>query len=531
METLPRVLIVEDELLDEYLLNLTSDQYVLAGTRRLEEALTTIEQQPFDVIVTDLQLFEHADGGMRVAQKAKEVDATTGVIIVTGIGREFAAQQAIRRLGVRDFLQKPVDFPTCRRRIHEAILDRRHRLEAIEAAGRGVFAPIRNPYTPGRSLSTGSEMFYGRDEVFDFIRNNLGRQPRSNHLTLIGPTRIGKTSILQQLAARLGDQFVPVYINCQGLGVDAGMPAFYLQISRTIYHALQTGRFDVSGIPLLSEKDLGSLPSITFTELFLPAVCEALGKVTLVLCLDEFEELHNKVQRGRLDAAVFDLLSDLMQTQEQIAFILTGTRCLEEWDENCWDGASLLSQTISRRIGLLTPEMARRLIEEPVAYCGMHYPPEVMELLLKTCGGHPYLTQLLCGVLVNQRNEQCRNEISPEDVQRAIATVIGEPQPGFFWHSLNLYQQAVLYMACQAVHSGRSITAEEIETQLEAAALPLHTWPERVSRRLHEMALYELLCEHIHPVAAHYTLAFDLLGAWVRRNITLDQLREKMQHE
>jgi ActR/RegA family two-component response regulator len=535
MNDKPQVLVIEDdaETLADYLLNLRSDEYHLTGACSLEEAIAALEQQAFDVVVTDLELFNRPDGGMLIIERAKALDATIGAIMVTGVGGVADANHAIRELGARGFFRKPLDFAACRRRMHQAIMERRYRLAAIEAADQGGFVPMRNPYVAGKSLSRGSTMFYGRDQVFDFVRDNIGEPPRHNHLALIGPRRIGKTSILQQLPERLEPSyFLPVYINCQSFGIDPGMPAFFLHLSRRIHRSLQEQGVDVSSLPVLDETDLVSIPTLTFTDTFLPRLLQVLEDRSLVLCLDEFEELENKVQRGRLDVAVFECLRELMQTEGQIICILAGTRRLEELGAMSQVATSILDMVVYRRIGVLPPELARRLIEEPVEYSGMYYLEEAIERLQRATGGHPYLIQLLCGVLVNRRNEQRRNEMTLDDVNAAIAAVVEGPEPGFFWKTLTSHQQVVLIAACWLAPNGEPVTSHDIEAQLGAFSLSYQGWPTSVIRLLDELALQELLRKRIvGGWTPQYTLAFDLLSAWVRRHKAIDQIREDIEHD
>jgi ActR/RegA family two-component response regulator len=531
----PQVLLVEDdgETLADYLRNLRSDEYGLTGVRSLEEASAALAQTRFDVVVTDLELFDRPDGGMQVLRAAKALDATTGVIMVTGVGGQPDAHRAILELGAREFLYKPLDFTVCCRRIHEAILERRRRLATIEAAARGAFIRIANPYMAGKALGRGSKMFYGRAEVFGFVRDNLSASSHPSHLALVGPRRIGKTSILQQFPERLDPSaFLAVYINCQSLGIDPGMPAFFLKLSRQICGSLQANGVDVSGLAPLTESDLRQAPALTFTDTFLAQVWRALGSRRLLFCLDEFEELEHSVRRGRLDAVVFDFLRELMRSEERIVCILAGTRRLEELGDASQEAGSILDMVAYRRIGVLRPELARRLIEEPVADHGMGYQEEAITQVQHATGGHPYLIHLLCGALVNRRNEQQRDEMTLEDVDAAIAAVIEGPQPGFFWETLTPYQQAVLIAASWLVLKMEPITSHSIAAQLQAFGLSWADWSTPIVGLLHQLALEELLREETSGGQTfQYRLAFDLLGDWVRRHKAIDQIRKDIDHD
>ena len=62
--------------------------------------------------------------------------------------------------------------------------------------------PHVNPYIAGSPI-TGTEMFYGREDVFSFIKRNLTGLHRDTPIVLYGQRRTGKTSVLYQLHRHL----------------------------------------------------------------------------------------------------------------------------------------------------------------------------------------------------------------------------------------------------------------------------------------------------------------------------------------
>src|SRR5436305_992252 len=70
----------------------------------------------------------------------------------------------------------------------------------------------RNPYDPQRP-ATDPARFFGRDEVFAFIRQHLIAGRRAQAVALIGQRGTGKTSVLLQLPNRIEARFVTAYID------------------------------------------------------------------------------------------------------------------------------------------------------------------------------------------------------------------------------------------------------------------------------------------------------------------------------
>ena len=108
------------------------------------------------------------------------------------------------------------------------------------------------------------------------------RRPQDNAILLYGQRRIGKTSILQHLAARLPREgsYYPIYFDLQD---KAAWPLerVLVDLACAIAHAL--------GQP---DPDLGLEPDSTFREKWLPSVLDSLPEdCSLVLLFDEFDVL------------------------------------------------------------------------------------------------------------------------------------------------------------------------------------------------------------------------------------------------
>lgn len=104
------ILLVDDEqlIVDSLARELTCGGGDLAVTRALggDEGIRQINNQCFDVVVTDVQM--PGTDGFQVLRAAKQKDAQTMVIILTGHASLEVAIDALRT-GADDFLQKPCD--------------------------------------------------------------------------------------------------------------------------------------------------------------------------------------------------------------------------------------------------------------------------------------------------------------------------------------------------------------------------------------------------------------------------------------
>ncbi len=104
-----RILIVDDEprigeFLDEFL---TEQGYEVFFADNGVDALALVKHARPHIVLLDVKM--SGMNGLEVLQRIKEVDTTTGVIMVTALQEEETGRQALR-LGAVDFITKPIDF-------------------------------------------------------------------------------------------------------------------------------------------------------------------------------------------------------------------------------------------------------------------------------------------------------------------------------------------------------------------------------------------------------------------------------------
>ncbi len=298
-----------------------------------------------------------------------------------------------------------------------------------------AFHPVPIPYVPGTPLSAESPVFFGRSEVFSWVHEKLciPAPSQKNVLVLHGGWHVGKTSILIQLEGgplgartREGIDFpvYPIFITLQAIP-DAGTSNFLFAIADAIRSALRNR--NVACGPA-DEAAFGKFPYRAFTR-FLAAAHESFTgdqAGLIVLMLDEFELLYQRVQRGKIDEDVFPYLRSLMQHQQGVTFVLAGRHTLEEIESHF--KTPLYNVSLHKEIGFLADDEAERLIREPVKESGVTYGDWVVRKIRNLTGGHPYLIQQLCYNCIERLNEAARGyEVTDEYLQSAIETVL---QPG-----------------------------------------------------------------------------------------------------
>ena len=71
---------------------------------------------------------------------------------------------------------------------------------------------LSNPYVAGSPVSR-PEMFFGRSDVFEFVRSALVGQHQDNIIVLYGKRRTGKTSVLYQMHRNLDPRYLPILVD------------------------------------------------------------------------------------------------------------------------------------------------------------------------------------------------------------------------------------------------------------------------------------------------------------------------------
>lgn len=94
-----------------------------------EEAIELLRQQPFDAMFTDIRMAEM--DGLRLVREARALHPYLICVIITAFDRFQYAQEALR-LGVEDFLVKPLSEQTMRARVREVIDKHRKLLQDKE---------------------------------------------------------------------------------------------------------------------------------------------------------------------------------------------------------------------------------------------------------------------------------------------------------------------------------------------------------------------------------------------------------------
>jgi two-component system response regulator PilR (NtrC family) len=113
------ILVVDDDdVIRDTLCELLSGEYACQTADTAEQALTKLQAQPFDVVLTDISM--PGLTGMELLSRVRRLYPDTPVIIISGLADEEQAQSLIE-LGAFDYLLKPFRLEVVENSVRRAV--------------------------------------------------------------------------------------------------------------------------------------------------------------------------------------------------------------------------------------------------------------------------------------------------------------------------------------------------------------------------------------------------------------------------
>ena len=304
-----------------------------------------------------------------------------------------------------------------------------HRRRVGEAIKRGY-----NPYISGEPVRRG-EMFFGRHALLQRIVSTL----HNNSIMIHGERRIGKTTLLYQLASTLRQiqdhdfWFVALYIDLEGTTESS---FFHLLIEEIAHHVAALDNLDPASTATLERLLYHSLPDSLYSDREFSRdlrqilhLLEAYGaqrsphrQLRLILLMDEMDTL------SRFNHLIQQQLRRIFMREFAVSLgaVVAGVEINKEWErvESPWFN---LFNEIS--IQPFTPQEAALLLVEPVRGYYL-YEPAAMEFIVAQSEGRPYRLQQYGMEAVNEMLRHKRRRITYRDAQAAHAIIQSIPLLG-----------------------------------------------------------------------------------------------------
>jgi HEAT repeat protein len=386
----------------------------------------------------------------------------------------------------------------------------------------GQYTPIpTSPYVMGPPVKT-EHMFYGRQDVFDWIRGNISGVFQQNILVLQGERRMGKTSILYQLINRPpAPQHVCVLYSLE-LTMIRSLADVLFDLAAKICEVMTDLGLKV-GAPRQAKFQEDAQRSL---QRFLDRAEGALGERRLLVLIDEIDILISKVEQQVVSDDVFHLLRGLWQHRNKMAFIVTGAYKVREMLS---DSRSILFHVAkSYSISYLDRGEAEALIVEPVSE-HLTYDNMVVDKIIRVTACHPYFIQYICDELVKLAQKVRKNWVYLPDIDVVLQKVIQDDNAvlrSTIYDPLTPAERRVLAALASVTDDRRILVPAETVVQM-LNRLELSIPGKDLLNALHALRERDLVIERRMGQTLQYGFKMDLIRMWLQQNDMLLRLSQE----
>jgi len=227
---------------------------------------------------------------------------------------------------------------------------------------------------PGRTL------IIGREDVFSWIKRHITPNSSAMPLILHGPTGIGKTTVIGQLAnAKLTKTALVIAIDMETL-IDLSMRDFLWTLSKRMYSGLKAL---VPSMPELEKRMVVLHPEQAFWNYFWSPLLRATRGKHLLIAWDNVDKFTYRAEETHPDEHFLDYIYRMRQSASNITYLFAiGTRPSAISD----DRFSPFELSLSYRLRRFQLDETRRLISKAIS--STVYSP-VADFIHTLTGGHP----------------------------------------------------------------------------------------------------------------------------------------------
>ena len=381
------------------------------------------------------------------------------------------------------------------------------------------FQQIDNPYFTGNPVR-GSKVFFGREDDFDYLEQRLISESEGIVLLFVGGRRSGKTSIMFQiLDGRLGPDFLPVFIDMQQMAGVNNDSEFLLRLAQVTLERAQDDRL----VPDYYDFSSGN-PILTLDRL-LEDIGQVFSNRRLVFLVDEAEILRDKVAAGEISGAVLTYLASALESRG-VSFLFTGSSGLAVGEESEW--RRLIGKSDYREITFLSRGDTDRLVQEPVEG-DVSYDHGVVDEIFKLTYGHPFYTQVICTGVVDHLNGTHRNNVSREDLDEVVDTIVNNPPPQlvYDWDQFSDQEKQSLSLLSEVTgEAHRPVQPTALLDAIKQNKYPVDLRADTLNVVLDSLDERKVL-ERADDGGVHFLV--DLVRLWIRRNRSIWRLVEESE--
>jgi AAA+ ATPase superfamily predicted ATPase len=243
----------------------------------------------------------------------------------------------------------------------------------------------QNPYITGDSVGN-SSAFVGREDLLQEVGNIL-QNSKKNAIVLYGQRRIGKTSILDELEAKLAQKsYLPIYFSLEDKGKYP-----LKQVNQELADKISDKLNDQSQLELNDQSQLALEDILSNWQ----------SPKKLVILFDEFDTVAgNEIEARQASETFFPYWRDIISkvNKAKLNFVFTIGRQVEDLNQKAM---SLLKAISSKKVSLFDFDATVRLIKlsDSEENKTLKWDDKAIKAVWTQTGGHPLMTQILCSCI------------------------------------------------------------------------------------------------------------------------------------
>lgn len=330
--------------------------------------------------------------------------------------------------------------------------------------------------------------FIGRDEEVRRIRLDL--LSRAQHNVIIGPRRIGKTSLLKNLKRSIGDEVLFVQVNCRMIT----HPSDFFRITTRAMVETYEEKHRVKGLARKfsdifkatitratrsiaeiggSIEHIGQIylrfreSEVTESELIEETFCfigHFAGEIDeqIVIAFDEFQEL------SRFNPAIFSLFKTHMDSRPDVRYIFSGSSVALLNKVFLKPDSPLYLMAAKVRLEPIGEEEVSRYIRSRLQMQKITITGDALDTIYRYTDGFPFYFQKMGFLLYQQTILEGRDSITSDDTELAFSSMLDEFDSEFesrYACKFSRQQQDILkYLSAEKTRRLKDI-AESMGTQ------------------------------------------------------------------
>jgi len=369
------------------------------------------------------------------------------------------------------------------------------------------------PYVTGHAVG-GSPAFIGRTDILKTIKDILSRS-QQNAIVLSGQRRIGKTSVLKELEAKLPEQnYQPIFFDLMDKAHQS-LEVILNDLAKTISQQLD------------EEEPQWKNTTYQFGKWLVELLeSEKLSQKSLVLLFDEFDAL-NDTQAEQMRDEFFRYLRTLLSINPQrLNFIFAIGRNIDDFTA----ALSLFKDMKNYPVSLLTDKETDELIRLSENNQSLYWSKKAVQEIWELTHGHPLLTQLLCTYIWDQLWKQeptsipkvtsIKRIVTQEDISR----VLNESQNGLEWLWDGLPPACKIVTAAFAELGKKNQTISQEEQKAYLYTSGIGTVIDELEMAPHSLKEWDMIEGDEHK---GYRFRVELFRQWVVEHKPLTQIMQE----